>query len=168
MYIKSPIEFVESEGLPLTIKRELDDRIKMLDNLVELIVYTPRGSLSADPDFGFEYWNYEYSNVHSYSFNNGYQSVGIMGLHTDSTKLECESSIRRSLRTYGPCLKNVDVSISLKYADNEKLDLGKKAYSKYEVIVRVMGVLEDGLGTLKPYEKKVSFLMEPTVKYQRR
>lgn len=39
-----------------------------------------------------------------------------------------------------------------------------KLLSKYEVTIRISGMLDDGLGILTPYKKDVSFLMEPTVK----
>lgn len=31
-------------------------------------------------------------------------------------------------------------------------------------MVKVTGMLEEGLGTFTPYKKEISFLMEPTVK----
>ena len=59
-YISTPLS-ISDDG---QLVRDVNERITMLDNLVELIVFTPRGSFEADPDFGFEYWNHEYSNVH--------------------------------------------------------------------------------------------------------
>ena len=79
-YISTPLEFNE-EGTQ--ILREIDDRIKVLDNLVELIVFTPRGSFEADPDFGFEYWNHEYSNVHYREFNNSQTGRGARGIQNE-------------------------------------------------------------------------------------
>ena len=42
--------------------------------------------------------------------------------------------------------------------------MSHKLLSKYEVTIGISGMLDDGLGTLVPYRKDVSFLMEPTVK----
>lgn len=138
----------------------------MLDNLVELVVFTPRGSFAADPDFGFEYWNHEFSNVHYREFNNSQLGKVAKGLQNEVTKKECEDSIRISLATYEPMLKNVTVSIVLNTA-GEHLPRRRKMASKYEVNVVVEGQLDDGLGILQPYRKSVVFLVEPTVKRYR-
>ena len=61
-FISTPLVFRHSGA---SILRDINDRITMLDNLVELVVFTPRGSFTADPDFGFEYWNHEYSRMRS-------------------------------------------------------------------------------------------------------
>jgi hypothetical protein len=54
-YISTPLTFMErgSMGTSVMLGRDLEDRISMLDNLIELIVFTPRGSFAADPDFRF-------------------------------------------------------------------------------------------------------------------
>ena len=162
-FVNTPIEFSKKEGTVI-INRGLDDKVKMLDNLVELIVFTPRGCFSADPDFGFEYWNHEYSNIHYRDFNNNHTGMDFSGLYNDVTRKECQESIRRSLETYEPELKHVDVSIELDAIDDDKQNSRRRVFSKYEVSVRVTGMLDDGLGMVKRYEKKVMFFMEPTVK----
>ena len=147
--------------------RNIEDRLAMLDNLVELIVFTPRGSFEADPDFGFEYWNHEYSNVHYREFNTnqgGLLNQG--GLKNEVTRKECEESIRISLATYEPMLKQVTVSIQLDSA-MAKQRRKRRSASKYEVNVIVEGKLDDGLGTMRPYRKNVVFLVEPTVRHNR-
>lgn len=147
--------------------RNIEDRLAMLDNLVELIVFTPRGSFEADPDFGFEYWNHEYSNVHYREFNTnqgGLLNQG--GLKNEVTRKECEESIRISLATYEPMLKQVTVSIQLDSA-MAKQRRKRRIASKYEVNVIVEGKLDDGLGTMRPYRKNVVFLVEPTVRHNR-
>ena len=68
-YIVTPVSFLKTDS-GLKLERGIEERISMLDNLVELIVFTPKGSFCADPDFGFEYCNHEYSNVHFRKFNN--------------------------------------------------------------------------------------------------
>lgn len=162
-FVNAPLEFEKRESL-ISIARNIDDRVVMLDNLVELIVFTPRGSFAADPDFGFEYWNHEYSNIHYRNFNNHHSNVGYYGLSNDVTRKECQESIKRSLETYEPQLKQIDVSIELDSIDIEEQNKKRKVFSKYEVSVKVTGLLDDGLGVVKKYEKRVLFFMEPTVK----
>lgn len=161
-FIKTPLSFQESES-SIRISRDIEERISMLDNLVELIVFTPKGSFDGDPDFGFEYWNHEYSNVHYRAFNNEQTGMSIRGLHNEVTKKECQESIRQSLSTYASFLKQVSVSMELNSTETEKLKK-KKVPSKYIVTINVEGIIDDGLGTTCKYEKEVMFLMEPTVK----
>lgn len=159
-YICTPIAF-NKEASTVTITKDIEDKILMLDNLIELIVFTPRGSFSADPDFGFEYWNHEYSNVHNRDFNNGHIRMSVGGLSNDITKKECQESIRKSIETYEPQLKHIDVSIDLNFIDN---NTHRKTFSKYEVKVKVVGIMNDDLGVTRTYEKEIRFFMEPTVK----
>jgi hypothetical protein len=162
-FISTPLSYIEPT---LCLERDIEDRILMLDNLVELIVFTPRGSFEADPDFGFEYWNHEFSNVHYREFNINQTGQVTSGLHNDVTRKECEDSIRDSLATYEPMLKNVTVAIVLDSAEG-KSGHSRKARSKYELNVVVEGRIDDGLGTKRPYRKVVKFLVEPTVKRYR-
>ncbi len=162
-FVDIPIQFDQNES-GIELGRSIDNQVKMLDNFIELIVFTPRGSFSADPDFGFEYWNHEYSNIHFRDFNSNHTGKGFSGLYNDVTRKECQESIKNSLEAYEPNLKHVDVGIELRTIDNSKQTKKKKVFSKYEVAVRVTGFLEDGLGMVKQYEKKVIFFMEPTVK----
>lgn len=84
-------------------------------------------------------------------------------LQNDITKKECEDSIRDSLATYEPMLKNVTVNIVMEAA-YEKGAHRKKIPSKYELNVVVDGMLDDGVGTRRPYRKIVTFYVEPVVK----
>jgi len=164
-FISTPLAFVERSGnKAVHLGRDIDDRIMMLDNLIELIVFTPRGSFDADPDFGFEYWNHEYSNIHYMDFNNDNSGTAIS--YNEVTKRECQESVRQSLLTYYPQLKNVSVLIDLAIADAER-QRRKKVLSKYSVKVTVKGVISDGLGTNRDYSKDVIFLVEPTAKQLR-
>ena len=162
-FISTPLSYM---GPSLVLARNIEDSIAMLDNLVELVVFTPRGSFAADPDCGFEYWNHEFSNVHYHEFNINQTGSVSSGLRNEVTRKECEDSIRQSLATYMPMLKNVSVSILLDSAF-EKGGHRKKAPSKYELNVVVNGSLDDGLGTRRPYSKAVVFFVEPTVKRYR-
>ena len=161
-YISTPVDFLTAGG-KITLTRDIADRIRMLDNLVELIVFTPRGSFAADPDFGFEYWNHESSNVQYRAFNNDQTGMTTKNVVNEITREECHESIRRSLASYAPQLQNVMVEMKLEATDSDKLS-HLKLKSKYVVSIRVEGKLDDGAGTTAHYEKKVNFLIEPTVK----
>lgn len=164
-YLKTPLAFNNTDSKSQLV-RTIEDRIKMLDNLVDLIIFTPKGSFDADPDFGFEYWNHEYSNIHYREFNSEHTGYSGNGLNDEVTKEECKKSICQSLESYEPQLKDVNVSIEINAAEVEK-QRRKKVLSKYVVTISVEGIIDDGLGTTTPYKKDVVFLMEPTAKRYR-
>ena len=159
-FIKTPLTYENNTEI---IAKSLEEKVAMIDNFIELIVFSPKGSFIADDDFGFEYWNHEYSNVHFRSFNHGQNGTYSNGLYNEVTLKECKESIEKSLSIYEPQLKQVNVSIEL-----GSIKIGNesnhKLLSKYEVMIIITGVLDDGLGTIAPYKKEISFLMEPTVK----
>jgi hypothetical protein len=159
-FIKTPLTYEDNTGI---IARTLEERVAMIDNFIDLIVFSPKGSFIADDDFGFEYWNHEYSNVHFRSFNHGQNGTYSNGLYNEVTLKECKESIEKSLSIYEPQLKQVNVSIELGSIKTEN-ESNHKLLSKYEVTIIITGVLDDGLGTIAPYKKEISFLMEPTVK----
>lgn len=161
-YLVSPVSFLKTDSC-LELNRGIEERITMLDKLVELIVFTPKGNFGADPDFGFDYWNREYANVHYREFNNNQTDTSDDGFYSEITKKECQESIKQSLVAYAPLLKQVFVSMELNSADTQK-QIGKKVLSRYFVTVKVEGVIDDGLGTTCNYVKDVKFFMEPTVK----
>lgn len=161
-FVSAPVTFQREENA-LSVVRNIKDVVAMIDNLVELIVFTPRGSFTADPDFGFEYWNYEYSNVSYRDFNNGHGALPRFG-NDEATKKMCQNSIRNSLEAYAPQLKHIDILLEMNAIGADRQPR-KRIFSKYEVSVKVKGALDDGLGTIRPYEKKVLFYVEPTVKH---
>lgn len=160
-FIKTPLSY-ESDSL--IIARNLKERIAMIDNFIELIIFSSKGSFVADGDFGFEYWNHEYSNIHFRSFNSGQNLLYGNGTYSEVTLQECKESIEKSLAIYEPQLKQVGVLIELDGVKKETNSDNNKIMSKYKVSIKVTGVLEDGLGTFTSYKKEVSFLMEPTAK----
>ena len=164
-FSSTPLSF-ENTDTGIMIVRNIDDNVLALNNLIELIVFTPKGSFSGDPDFGFEYWNHEYSNVNFRNFNNEQTGLSAVGLCCEISKKECEESIRQSLSTYAPQLKQVLVSMKLlsPEPDNQRK---KKNPSKYKVEIIVKGSIDDGLGTDHQYENNVQFFMEPTAKKYR-
>lgn len=48
-FVSAPVTFQREENA-LSVVRNIEDVVAMIDNLVELIVFTPRGSFTADPD----------------------------------------------------------------------------------------------------------------------
>lgn len=161
-FISTPLSYQGTSKEPV-IKRDLESETEFLDNLLELIVFTPKGSFLADPDFGFEYWNHEYSNIQYRVFNSG-QGV-LLGNKTSQevTKLECQDSIRQSLLTYAPQLTKVDVMVELNAAQYSERQSKRKVQSKHIVSIVVEGELDNGIGTTN-YQKKIEFLMEPSAK----
>lgn len=161
-FISTPLAY-QSPLTKLHIKRDLESEVEVLDNLIEIIAFTPRGSFLADPDFGFEYWNHEYSNIQYRTFNSG--QGGMLGGKTSQevTKLECQESIRQSLLTYAPQLTKVEVAVELNAAQYDERQRKRKVHSKHVVSIVVEGELDNGIGTIR-YKKRIEFLMEPSAK----
>lgn len=161
-FTSTPVSFLNTDK-GIYLRQDIEEIISMLDNLVELIIFAPRGSFNGDPDFGFEFWNYEYSNVHYREFNNGLNGLALTNACCEVTRKECQESIRHSLSTYAPLLKQISVSMELNSAEF-KTRYKKKVPSKYTVTIHIEGIIDAGLGTTCKYEKSVVFLMEPTAK----
>lgn len=159
-YISTPIDFGDSLS-SITPKRNIDSQTAMIDNLIELIAFTPYGSCAADPEFGFEYWNHEYVNIQYRTFNNGQVSTVADGTRREITKSECQDSIKRSLSIYAPQLKNANVSVELNSANAERHH--KKVQPKHKVSITVEGDIDSGI-SVQHYKKEVVFFMEPTTK----
>ncbi len=165
-YISSPLHFITtSHGV--SIARDIKDRIAMMDNLVELAAFTARGRFNADPDFGLEFWNQEYSNVSDEQFNNN--NTGKDEYHPESTKERCEASIAESLMAYAPeSLKVRGINVLMNLKDNDtSQQIQHKKYSHHEVVIFVSAQLDDGLGTTFDYSREVSFMVEPTARKRR-
>lgn len=161
-FISIPLAY-QSHPNDLRIQHNTASETEEIDNLVELIAFTPRGSFSADPDFGFEYWNHEYSNIQYRTFNSGQRGGQESTTRQEVTKLECQESIRQSLMTYAPQLTDVKVDVELNAAKYSEQDQKRKVQSKHLVSIVVEGELDNGIGTSK-YRKKIEFLLEPSAK----
>lgn len=154
-------------GVPLSVsleptpslEKEEGELEKSIDSILELIVFTPKGAFSADPEFGFEYWNHEFSNIDIREFNNNY--IGMMSNSqsvNDISRKQCESSLRESIQAYEPRLHQPDVRVEM---DLNRKTLRGKTPSKYEMRILITGSIDDGLGVMRPYEKRISFMVEP-------
>ena len=158
-YTSAPLSFLPS-GRSIKIERTIKERITMMDNLVELVVFTPRGSFHADPDFGLEYWNYEYANFSDTQFNN---NIGLDEYSQQSAKERCEASIAESIMAYAPDkLKIREIHVTMCMEDNETTRKGE--WSHHKVGICITAKIDDGLGTTFDYDRSISFMVEPTVK----
>ena len=144
------------------LEQESGDLERSIDNILDLIVFTPKGSFIADPDFGFEYWNHEFSNINVREFNNNYLGMvsNVKTLNEISRK-QCEISLKESILCYEPRLHQPDVKVEL---DINNKKSRKSMPSKYEMRIMITGSLDDGLGIMRPYEKRISFMVEPIAK----
>lgn len=159
VYTSIPLAFKFAQSPAL--ERETGELESCINAILELIVFTPKGAFGADPEFGFEYWNHEFSNINVREFNNSY-----MGMVPDTQSLndvsrrQCESSLKESIIAYEPRLMNPEVKIELEINDK----IRKKYQSKYEMRIMINGFIDDGLGMARPFEKRISFMVEPTAK----
>lgn len=157
-HIPLSIDFSKSPIL----EQETGDIEKSIDNILDLIVFTPKGAFIADPDFGFEYWNHEFANINVREFNNNYLGMvsNVKTLNEISRK-QCENSLKESILCYEPRLHQPDVKVEL---DINNKKSRKSMPSKYEMRIMITGSLDDGLGVMRPYEKRISFMVEPIAK----
>lgn len=157
-HIPLSIDFSKSPIL----EQESGDMERSINNILDLIVFTPKGSFIADPDFGFEYWNHEFSNINVREFNNNYLGMvsNVKTLNEISRK-QCEISLKESILCYEPRLHQPDVKVEL---DINNKKSRKSIPSKYEMRIMITGSLDDGLGIMRPYEKRISFMVEPIAK----
>lgn len=157
-HIPLSIDFSKSPILD----QESGDIERSIDSILDLIVFTPKGTFIADPDFGFEYWNHEFSNINVREFNNNYLGMvsNVKTLNEISRK-QCENSLKESIQCYEPRLRQPDVRVEL---DINNKKSRKSIPSKYEMRILITGSLDDGLGIMRPYEKRISFMVEPVVK----
>ncbi|MCC8174973.1 MAG: GPW/gp25 family protein [Bacteroidales bacterium] len=156
-YINIPLD-IDLERLP-SLQREAATLERRIDTVLDLIVFTPKGSFNADPEFGFEYWNHEFTNVNVSEFNNSY--LGLMSGATsanDITRQQCEDSLRESILAYEPRLERPEVQIELDVSNRRRR--GNKQ-SKYEMRILISGFIDEGLGISRPYQRRISFMVEP-------
>ena len=168
-FISSPIAYEETTSR-LILVRDLHNKKGVLNKLIEMIVFTPKGSFVADPDFGFEYWNLEYSNFKLEDFN--LDKTGCNGNNDESDKKRCLQSIKDSLSAYAPWLTDIKFDMSLganehknpkQYGDSQS-QAHRGVHSRLSVTITIKGEIYASLGTTEPYDYEVRFLVDPTVK----
>lgn len=145
-----------------SLEKESGELDSCINSILDLIVFTPTGSFGADPEFGFEYWNHEFSNINVREFNNNYMGmVADAQSSNDVSRKKCELSLKKSILAYEPRLINPEVKIELEINDKVRK---RKSQSKYEMRIMINGSIDDGLGIVRPFEKRISFMVEPTAK----
>ena len=152
---------IDASGIP-ALEKEEGVPESCIHSILDLIVFTAKGSFSAVPEFGFEFWNHVFLNIDVREFNNSY--MGMMSdAHAlnDVSKRQCEVSLRESILAYEPRLINPEVKMELEANDKIK---SRRSQSKYEMKILINGFIDDGLGVLRPFEKRISFMVEPTVR----
>lgn len=152
---------INFEGNPV-LEKNAGDIEHCIDSIIDLIVFTPKGSFSADPEFGFEYWNHEFSNINVREFNNSY--IGMIASTqsiNEISRKQCEQSIRDSILSYEPNLLQPEVKIEL---EANSIQQKRNSQSKYAMRILVTGSIDDGLGVMRLYEKRISFMVEPVAK----
>lgn len=138
---------VIGEAPLLMLKQKVDSEKEMLDNLIELIVSTPRGSFHPDPDFGFEFWNHEYENAYY---------IDLLDISSGTFKEICQKSIEKSLQTYAPRLKIDKVEVEAKNGTSQD-------QSKRYILIAIQGDIIDN-----PYEWKKEVFIEPIAQMRRK
>lgn len=161
-YILVPLSFNRSDK-SVIIEREIEERLSMMDNLVELVVFTPIGSFNADPDFGLAYWNYEYANISDTQFNTGADRDTY---NKQSLREQCEASIAESIKAYAPEKLNItDIMVTMNLKDDATSVHGThNVYSHHIVVIHVAAKIDNGMGTSFQYTIDITFMMEPTAK----
>lgn len=161
-YISAPISFV-STGDSLSPERSINDSIAMLDNLIEMIALTPKGSFNADPDFGFEYWDPVFADVSAMQYNT---ATGLDEYSRQGIKERCEAGIAECVMAYAPAsLRVSDVNVVMNLKDDKVRIIGsRKVYFHREVELSVSAKIDDGMGTMRDYAREITFMMEPILK----
>ncbi|MCC8036759.1 MAG: GPW/gp25 family protein [Bacteroidales bacterium] len=157
-YINLPLD-IDLDRLP-ALQRDAASLEQRIDAVLELIVFTPKGSFNADPEFGFEYWNHEYANINVSEFNNSYIGLlsGPVTTNGAISRQQCDESLRHSILAYEPRLERPEVQIELNVSSRRR---GGNKQSKYEMRILISGFIDEGLGVTRPYQRRISFLVEP-------
>ncbi len=164
-YINIPLDFTEGEIFVSPLRKQMSKK-ELLDKLIDMIVFTPRGSFSADPDFGFRYWDNEYANVIYTDFNSDQNKI-TNGEKNEVTKEKCKNSIKENLATYAPYLQidvdGISLIVGPAEVERQNKEQGRHVYSRSKVTLSIKGrIMEEDSSTI--YQKEVVFFMEPTVK----
>lgn len=172
-YSSSPISFSRNESdKTLSVNRQLQDPVRVIDNWIDTIVFTAIRRFKADEDFGFSFWDNEFIAMNLTDFNNGVDYKTIKSDNGRSERVQmstsgiksCEQSILRSIRYYVPYLRDIQVSVVLSYERDKLKDSRKGDKSKYVVRVHVTGrtVFDEFSGTRDgEYHKDATFFMDP-------
>lgn len=159
IYCTAPLKWKEdADQLPLIRRQSIPVEV-MLDNWMDMILFTVNRRFKADEEFGFSFWDNEFITLNFWNFNTSTEEASLADME------RCKKSIVNSIRYYLPFLKNVQVEIELTM---EKDKLNRKAdHSKYAVRVSIAAEVEENeyAGThAGAYHKNAVFYMDPFMK----
>lgn len=159
IYCTAPLKLEEdADQLPVIRRQPLPVEV-MLDNWMDMILFTDNRRFKADEAFGFSFWDNEFITMNFWNFNTSTEEASLANME------RCKKSIVNSIRYYLPFLKNVQVEIELTM---EKDKLSRKAdQSKYAVRVSITAQVEENeyAGThAGTYRKNAVFYMDPFMK----
>lgn len=127
--------------------RKTSDLKESIDEFIELLVFTHPGECKFANDFGFNFWEYEFSNLSIDTFNN-----------TENPRRNFENNLKEAILKYEPRLSDVKVEVLL----SEENLLIKKTRIKFLVMIFIQGFIK---GIQKePYRKNLVFSMGPVIK----
>lgn len=167
----SPIQFELDQHRDLQIARPLSNAKAVIDNWVDIVVFTSIRRFKADEEFGFSFWDNEFIAMNLVDFNNGADYRIVKDKKNGCERKvqmsksgirQCEKTIRDSIAYYIPYIKNLDVEIQLSMEKSRYSRRGEK--SKYVVRVQVRGklVYNEYVETReRDYYQKVEFFMDP-------
>ncbi len=158
-FISVPIKFIQSD-IGLECERPIENFGKIIDNLVEMIALTPKGTFTADPDFGFEFWDPLYGDIDNYMLNTNPDKIEI---RRHRSKELCEREFIECIINYAPpSIKFYEISAEIS-CKNDKIQLrdSGKFFSYREVTIAISAKIDGGMGTQQDYYHEVSFMMEP-------
>lgn len=169
-YSNSPIQFIRDAQLDLQIARPITNPSAMIDNWVDMVVFTSIRRFKADEEFGFGFWDNEFIAMNLVDFNHGadYKIVKRKNNREEKVQMsragirQCERSVRDSIAYYIPYLRYLDVEVQLSMEKDRYSKRGEN--SKYVVRVTVKGRLtyNEYLGIRDgEYQREVEFFMDP-------
>lgn len=168
-YSDSPIIFVNDAQLDLQIARPLNNINSMIDNWIDIVVFTSIRRFKADEEFGFSFWDNEFIAMNLVDFNHG-SDYKVVKRNNREEKVQmsrsgirqCEKSVRDSILYYLPFFKYLEVEVNLSMEKDKYSRRGEN--SKYVVRVLVKGRLtyNEYAGTREnDYRREVEFFMDP-------
>jgi hypothetical protein len=118
-----------------------------IDDFIDLIIFTHPGECKFAYDFGFNFWETEFSNLTVERFNN-----------SEYPRKLYEENLKETIQKYEPNLTDVRVEIFL---SDEELMISKLKINFF-VVIFVHGFIK---GIRKePYRKNVIFSLGPVIK----
>jgi hypothetical protein len=130
----------------LNFPRVVDEKTS-IDQFLELIVFTHPGECKFAYDFGFSFWETEFSNISVDSFNSN-----------ENPRKKFEENLKKTIVNFEPRLDNIKVDIHLSQSET----VIHKMKIKYLVTIKIQAVIK-GIQP-KPYQKTIAFSMGPVVK----